>query len=261
MRRFSAVVLLWGSVSAYGWGPEGHSLVARLAASHLTPAATARVAEILGPGVTMQSIASWADQTRREREATGPWHYIDIPIDKSHREMARDCPKGDCVVAKIADFRKVLVDPAATPVARKEALMFLIHFIGDMHQPLHCSDNKDKGGNDVKLDFFGRDYNLHSVWDSGLLGRLAPEDTLFAEYSQDLTPKMIKKWTKGTVEDWAEESHRVAQKVVYGKLPKAPAGGKIAITEEYEKAADPVVRERIEKAGVRLASVLNGLLQ
>ena len=112
------------------------------------------------------------DQIRRDRAATGPWHYVDIPIDKPHLDMARDCPKGDCVIAKIEEFQKVVVDPAATPVQRKEALMFLVHFVGDMHQPLHCSDNKDKGGNDVKLDFFGRPSNLHSVWDSGLLGRI-----------------------------------------------------------------------------------------
>src|SRR4051794_6735712 len=112
MRRFLALAVLCTGVPAFGWGPEGHSLVARLAASHLTPAAAARVAEILGPGVTMQSIASWADQTRREREETSHWHYIDIPINQSQRDMARDCPKGDCVIVKIADFRKVLVDPA-----------------------------------------------------------------------------------------------------------------------------------------------------
>src|SRR3954463_14894977 len=103
MRLAFSLVLLSTS-SALAWGPEGHSLVARLAASHLTPAASARVAEILGPGTTMQSIASWADQTRRERESTAPWHYIDIPINKANRDMARDCPKGDCVIAKIADF-------------------------------------------------------------------------------------------------------------------------------------------------------------
>ena len=99
--------------------------------------------------------------------------------------------------------------------------MFLVHFVGDMHQPLHCSDNKDKGGNDVKLDFFGRTSNLHSVWDSGLLGRMGQEDALFAQFSKDLTEKRARKWGKGTVYTWAEQSHKAAQKVVYGKLPKS----------------------------------------
>jgi hypothetical protein len=175
--------------------------------------------------------------------------------------MARDCPKGDCVIAKIEDFEKVVVDPAATAVQRKEALMFLVHFVGDMHQPLHCSDNQDKGGNDVKLDFFGRNYNLHSVWDTGLLGRMGKEDELFTRFSADLTEKRAKKWGKGTVEEWAEQSHKAAQKVVYGKLPKAPAGGPVKIDAAYERLADPLIKAQIEKAAARLAALLNATLR
>ena len=261
MRRLAVTVILCGSLPAFGWGPEGHSLVARLAAAHLTPAAAERVAEILGPGASIQSIASWPDEIRRERAATGPWHYIDIPIDKAHLDMARDCPNGDCVIARIEDFKKVVADPAATAVQRKEALMFLVHLVGDMHQPLHCSDNKDKGGNDVKVDFFGRPSNLHSVWDSGLLKRMGTEDALFAQFSGDLTEKRAKKWGKGTVEEWAEQAHKAAQKVVYGKLPKAPAGGPVKVDAAYERLADPLIKAQIEKAGARLAMVLNTALR
>ena len=205
MRALVVTVAIWSSLPAFAWGPEGHSLVARLAAAHLTPQATARVAEVLGQGNTMQSIASWADQIRRERLVTGPWHYVDIPIDKPHLDMTRDCPKGDCVIAKIEEFQRTVVDPAATPVQRREALLFLIHFVGDMHQPLHCSDNKDKGGNDVKLDLFGRPTNLHSAWDGGLLARIGQEDALFAKLSKDLTDRRASKWGKGSVSSWAEQ--------------------------------------------------------
>jgi hypothetical protein len=255
------IAILCGSLPAFGWGPEGHSLVARLAAAHLTPAAAARVAEILGPNDTLASISSWPDQIRRERAATGPWHYVDIPIDQPHLDMARDCPKGECVLAKIEDFKKVVVDPAATAVQRREALMFLVHFVGDMHQPLHCSDNKDKGGNDVKLDFFGKNSNLHSAWDSGLIGRMGKEDELFTRFSSDLTRKRANKWGKGTVEEWAEQSHKIAQKVVYGKLPKAAAGGPVKLDAAYERVADPVIKSQIEKAGARLAALLNVTLR
>src|SRR4051812_9590993 len=102
MRRIAAAALFATSLPLWAWGPEGHSLVARIAEQQLTPAARARVLEILGPGKTMASVASWADEVRRARPETGPWHYIDIPIDKPHRDMARDCPKGDCVIVKIA---------------------------------------------------------------------------------------------------------------------------------------------------------------
>jgi hypothetical protein len=243
-----------------GWGPEGHSLVARIADAELTPAARARVAEILGPGVTMASISSWADQVRRQRANTGPWHYIDIPIDKPHMDLARDCPNGDCVVAQISAQRVILLDPAATPVQHKEALMFLIHFVGDMHQPLHCSDNKDKGGNDVRVVLFDRPGNLHGAWDSGLLGRMGKEEDLFPVLLKE-AEKHQKKWSKGTVADWAEQSHKAAQKIVYGKLPPEPKGTPEPLGEAYEKTADPLIRAQIEKAGDRLARVLNDTLK
>ena len=216
---------------------------------------------MLGPGIAMQSIASWPDQIRRERVATGPWHYIDIPIDMPHMDVARDCPKGDCVLAKIEEFQKTVVDPTTPAPQRREALMFLIHFVGDMHQPLHCADNKDKGGNDVKLDFFGQPSNLHSVWDSGLLGRLGQEDALFATLSKDLTDRRAKKWGKGSVSGWAEQSHKIAQVAVYGKLPKAPEGGQVTVDAAYERLADPLIQRQIEKAGARLAMVLNTTLR
>lgn len=250
-----------GSLPAYGWGPEGHSLVARLAAARLTPAATARVAEILGPGVTLASISSWPDQIRHDRAETGPWHYIDIPLDQHHLDMARDCPKGACIIAKIEDFETVVAAPASTPVQRKEALMFLVHFVGDMHQPLHCTDNKDKGGNDVKMDAFGNPSNLHSVWDSALLGRMGTEDAMFTELNRDLTPQRAGKWGRGTVEDWAEESHKAGRKTVYGKLPKAPAGQVIKVDAGYEQTADPLIKRQIERAGARLATMLNTTLK
>jgi len=238
----------------------GHSLVARIAEAQLTPQARARVTAILAPGQSLASIASWADEVRRARPESANWHFIDIPIQHHHLDMARDCPKGDCVIAKIADLRRQLTDPATPPEQQREALMFLVHFIGDMHQPLHSSDNQDRGGNTVRVVFFDRQSNLHSVWDSGLIGRLAPAHQLFTVYSQKAMRKR-KKWAKGSVEQWAEQSHWAAQKVVYGRLPKAAEGNPVRLGTPYEKVADPVIREQIEKAGVRLAAVLNATLR
>jgi len=218
------------------------------------------VAAILGPNVSLPSIASWADQVRNQRRETEHWHYVDIPIDKPHLDMARDCPKGDCVLAKIEDLRKALKDPATGAVQRREALMFVVHFVGDMHQPLHCADNKDKGGNQVQVKFGDRPMNLHSLWDSGLLRKVPMDDALFAVWSTD-SAKHARKWSKGTVYDWAEESHKAAQKMVYGKLPKVAAGTAEPIDAAYEKEADAVIRLQIEKAGARLARVLNEALQ
>src|SRR5215469_2547710 len=210
------------------WGPEGHDLVARIADAQLTPAARTQVAAILGPGVTMASVSSWADSVRRDRPDSGPWHYVDIPIDKKHLDMARDCPKGACVIHAIEDFEAQLRDPNTPPAKRKEALMFLIHFIGDMHQPLHSSDNKDKGGNDTHVVFNGRPGNLHGLWDSGLLGQIGQENDLFPSWSAE-SMKHRKKWGRGSVESWAEQAHKDAVKITYGMLPKSADGKPAAI--------------------------------
>jgi len=260
MRKKILVSVLCGTVSLFGWGGEGHALIARIAEAQLTPAVHAKVIEILGPNVSMASVASWADEIRRSRAETGPWHYIDIPIDKPHLDIARDCPKGDCVIKKIEDFEAVLHDPNTPAVQRREALLFLIHFVGDMHQPLHDSDNQDKGGNDVRVVYQGRNMNLHSLWDSGLLSSMGSEDELFPLYSKE-SAKHAKRWAKGSVEDWSEKSHKAAVKVTYGKLPKTEKGTPVTITAAYEAKADPLIREQIEKAGARLARVLNEALR
>jgi hypothetical protein len=261
MGRLLLVFLLVFAPRIDAWGVEGHRLVARLAAARLAPAAAARVAEILGPGADMQSIASWADQVRNSRKETGSWHYIDVPVTKPHVDLKRDCPAGNCVIPKIDQFERTVADARATPLQRREALMYLIHLVGDMHQPLHCSDNADKGGNDVKLAFLGRPTNLHSLWDTGLLARMGGEEALFADLDRDLTPKKTKKYAKGGVKNWAEQSHREAQRVVYGKLPKTAAGAQVDLGEPYRQAADPVVKEQLERAGARLAKVLNTSLK
>ncbi len=260
MRKPALFAILCGSIPALGWGPEGHELIARIAETQLTPAVHAKVAAILGPNVTMASVASWADEIRRSRAETGAWHYIDIPIDKLRLDLARDCPKGDCVIQKIEDFETALRNPNTPPVQRREALLFVIHFVGDMHQPLHDSDNKDKGGNDVRVVYKGRNMNLHSLWDSGLLGSMGKENDLFPVYAAQ-SARHAKKWDRGSVEDWSEQAHRVAVKVVYGKLPTTEKGTPVTITAAYEAKADPVVRQQIEKAGARLAKVLNEVLR
>ena len=256
MRLTALPILVLSAVPGFAWGLEGHALIARIAEAQLTPEARARVLEILGPGKTMESVASWADEVRRSRPESGPWHYVDIPLNAPHLDLARDCAKEGCVVVEIAELRRLVHDPATPPDKRREALMFLIHFIGDMHQPLHCVDNHDRGGNTVQVQFFGRRSNLHSVWDSGLLTRLGTEEQLYPALARE-SAAHARKYAKGAVPKWAEESHAAARKMVYGKLPKTASGTQVTIDAAYEKAADPVIRRQIELAGARLAKVLN----
>jgi hypothetical protein len=248
------------SLPVFAWGPEGHSLIARMAESQLTPAVHARVMEILGPGKTMSSVASWADEVRRSRPETGPWHYVDIPIDKPRLDMSRDCPKGACIVTAIADMERRLRNRAATADQRREALMFLIHFVGDLQQPLHCSDHNDKGGNGVPVVLVNRRTNLHGAWDSGMLGRMGTEEQLFPALAEE-SRRNRKKYAKGNVRKWAEGGHRAAQQMVYGQLPKTENGAPANLDAAYEKSADVLIRQQLELGGARLAKVLNEVLR
>jgi hypothetical protein len=252
MRVLAFLALAVYSLPGFAWGPEGHRLVARMAQEMLTPAAADRVQATLEPGETIASLASWADEVRKTRKETEPWHFIDIPIDSAGLDMKRDCPPAGCVIGKIAEFRTRWRDPALPPAARREALLFLVHFVGDMHQPLHCANDHDRGGNDVTVEFEGKRMNLHHLWDSALLDRLPPEDQLFVTLSRAITPAERAGWARGSVEDWAGESFAAARLVVYGDLP-----GSRRVGEAYEGDADPVVERQLEKAAVRLAAILN----
>ena len=126
----------------HAWGGDGHQIVCLIAEAHLTPAAKTAIHDLLGKDVNISDaeIASWADQTRRDRPETGPWHYVDIPTEAPGFDEVRDGQHGNNVVDKIGDFKAVLKDPKATSQARAEALKFLVHFVGDLHQPLHCAE-------------------------------------------------------------------------------------------------------------------------
>ncbi|HEY6273763.1 MAG TPA: S1/P1 nuclease [Terriglobales bacterium] len=243
---------------AFGWGHEGHQVVALIAGHNMTPAALERAKAILG-GASLEDVASWADDYRHDHPETGPWHYIDIPLADSKIDMARECPDGQCVIGQTEHFLTVLKDPAADPATKAKALKFVIHFVGDLHQPLHDEDNGDKGGNERHVIFDGRPDNLHWVWDTGLLEDIGrnPEE-LAAELEAKITPQDRAEWMKGSMEDWVLEGHRLAQRVAYGDLgSENPA----SITPAYERQADPVIETQLEKAGVRLAYLLNDALK
>jgi hypothetical protein len=263
MRRFAllAVAMAVNTPPGFGWGEEGHRLVVRIAETLMTPAARAQVQATLTPGESLEDLASWADQIRQSRPETYNWHFVDIPLDSAGLDMQRDCPQGNCVIAKISDFRTGWLKPAATPASRREALLFLVHFAGDLHQPLHCENNDDKGGNEVSVEFLGASTNLHALWDSGLLRAMPGEDQLFKTLSQAITPDMVSSWSSGTVEEWAGESFQIARTTVYGLLPAAGKGQPVNLGEWYEQMAEPVLEQQLEKAGVRLAAILNGTAQ
>jgi hypothetical protein len=240
------------------WGHEGHQIIALIAEHYMTDSAKAKATALLdGSGIDV--IASWADDYRRDHRETAPWHYIDCPLAEPKIDMARDCQHGDCVVAKTEEFLNTLRDPATTQAAKAEALKFVVHFVGDLHQPLHDEDNSDKGGNTRYVVFERHPDNLHWVWDTGLLEHINRDPAaLAAELESRITPQDQAEWQKGSIEDWVMEGHRLAQTIAYGDLSNDnPA----PITPEYERQAEPVIELQLEKAGVRLAHLLNDALR
>jgi nuclease S1 len=250
-----AAVCLGGVLPGLAWGPEGHRVVAVIAQMNLTPQASAQVNALLGPFNSLAAVSSWADDTRVDFPETAPWHYIDIPLDSNKIDMPSECPEENCVIAQIAKFEAVLKNPHSSEADRRTALKFVVHFVGDLHQPLHAEDNHDKGGNMVQVMFFGQPSNLHSVWDSGILHHIKPYDNQLAQLlAGRITPAERKLWEKGTLEDWALESHRLARDIAYKDLPPGPVPD---IGQAYVDATTPVVETQLEKAGIRLAYLLN----
>ena len=263
-------VLLFLSVAvdrAGAWGWEGHIIVARIAEAHLTDKAKAGIAQLLGPDKKIEdtSVASWPDNIRRDRPETGPWHYVDIPFEATSYDPSRDCKNGQCVVAQLEHFAAVLAATNATTVSKAEALRFVVHFVGDMHQPLHCIErNHDKGGNLVKTTFLSESQagNLHSAWDSLLLRQyLGARDVL--QYADELnsriTPQQTKDWAGGTFADWAWESHQQAVAHAYAGIPIQTTP--VNLTQQYVDENRQVVETQLERAGIRLANVLNKAFQ
>ena len=238
--------LLFFSSFSFGWGPEGHRTVARIAQSRLNAKAIAAVNDLLG--VSMAEVSTWADEIRGDRRETGPWHYINIPIEAARTSSADFCPKEGCVVAKIEELVNTL-KTSANRAERVEALKFLIHFVGDMHQPLHCGDKKDRGGNDTKVVYFGEGYNLHRIWDSDMLARMDKNE-------DHLVKSLRTSWwdrrglAQGGVEDWAWQSRDIARDVVYKNLTPQ-------LSEAYQKAAEPALRLQLQRGGIRLAKLIN----
>jgi hypothetical protein len=149
-------------------------------------------------------VSTWADEIRPQHPETRRWHFVSIPVhptdgESSGYDAARDCPQRECVVAKIEEFERVLGDPQASERQRLEALKYVVHFIGDVHQPLHASNNDDRGGNDVALTFLEQQTNLHAVWDSGIIGPAVNGDerAYALRLAGDITLAQSQQWSAG----------------------------------------------------------------
>ena len=277
----AALCALGVPAAACAWGVEGHQVVVTIARDYLSPQVRAKVDQMLAADPDtltahdIQSESVWADRYRGTHKETTEWHYVDIELD--HPDLKQACygypaspppasqgPGHDCIVDKITQFTQELASPA-TPVAeRLLALKFLIHFVGDIHQPLHAGDNHDKGGNCVLLNLGGmRQVNLHAYWDTTIVQTLDTDPlALAATLERNITPTDKAEWEQADPQAWAMEGFDLARTVVY--MPAARPGcddpAPVSLPAGYEDAARKVATVQLEKAGVRLAALLNRAL-
>ena len=236
------------------WYDLGHRIVADIAERRLTPGAARAVRDLLG-GQRMSDASVWADNIKQYRHDADPLHYVNIPLGATSYDSARDCPTGKCIIAAIASDRQVLADNGASPLDRAEALRFLIHFMGDLHQPLHVADDNDRGGNRRVVWLEGDSMNLHQVWDGELLYHYGMDEATYLPRLERKTDTMnLALIERGTVVDWAMEGHRIAVEHVY----KVPPDGRLGTA--YLEENKPIIDRALIAAGVRLAKVLNETL-
>lgn len=259
------------------WGNEGHAIVANIAQSFLTPEGKAGVLKylplthgLLGP------IASWADDIRNDRHWTSGLHFINSPDWTCTYIPTRDCGKDECVDGAIHNYTKRMADNALPAVQHEEAIKFLVHFVGDIHQPLHVGFASDKGGNSITGTFFGASLNLHSLWDSRMLDRRIATggfrtqanftDYLLNRLTRGNWTTMVPGWQKchtatafdACSTEWASESISLACKNSYVDADGTTHLKKgFALSDAYFNRNWPVLETQFAKAGVRLAHVIN----
>ncbi|MEQ8820672.1 MAG: S1/P1 nuclease [Sumerlaeia bacterium] len=284
--------------SLFAWGRDGHAIVGLIAEAHLTPEAKAAVAELLEPGESLATVASWADEVRPDRDHTRPWHYANWTLTSPTPtyDLLTEQPEGNVVWAVQANAERAF-NPAEPKLNRQEALKFAVHFVGDMHQPLHLGMEADRGANSVYVSWEGESSNLHRTWDSSVIRQTQRGPTEYSELLMDrITTETIQNAQAGGLIDWAIESRRLAVRHAYGNLPenvvreldgKFPgeftgvAGAfyepgeadmvetfyinrgeiKTAIQPEvskvYAERALPVIERQLLHGGLRLAKILN----
>lgn len=238
---------------ALSWGQTGHRVTGAIAETHLSGHARARIRQILGEE-SLAEASTWADDMRSDpdpfwRRTANPYHYVTVPPGEAYGHHHAP-EEGDAVTA-LEGFAAILRDPAATREARQRALRFIVHIVGDLHQPLHAGRGDDRGGNDVRVTFFGDATNLHAVWDSGLIdGRQLSYGEYAAWLMRRTAPDDVIAWWSADPAVWIGESTALRDALY-------PDGD--ALGYDYVYRHRPTAELRLQQAGVRIAAYLNRL--
>jgi len=245
---------------ALAWGKNGHRVIAAIADSQLSGLARANIRLLLDHGESLDEAANWPDEMRSDpapfwQKTSVPWHWVTLNgIYYDHAP-----PEGDALEA-IEHFSKVLRDPSASRADKQLALRFIVHLVGDFHQPLHVGKCCDKGGNDVKVKWFGKPTNLHVVWDSLLLEEEKLSFTeLAAKLERHITDADVIAWWDINPRDWISESGQIRDSVYPAPGKKGRKGKEPELSYDYVHRFTPLMERRLQMGGVRLAAYLNAI--
>lgn len=246
-----AVIFLAISLGdAHGWGPQGHRVIGYVAELNLASETKNIIVQEFNIN-HLADVANWADKIRQKNEEEKPWHYTNIKEGEWTYEAARDCSNGNCVTEKIKEFAAVLKNIENPLNKRKDALKYLVHFVGDVHQPLHLGNQKDRGGGKIRLFYSGKNVNLHYLWDGGLIDW---EKESLLEYATRLNMRLLdsekSEWLSSNINGWANESRYLALKYAYSIE-------KMDLSKQYLSRSREILDQRMIQAGVRLAGLLN----
>jgi peptidoglycan/xylan/chitin deacetylase (PgdA/CDA1 family) len=239
----------------HGWGPEGHLIIARIAESHLTPRTNAAVADLLDQR-SLCDVATWADRVRKQPEYlwSDSLHGATIAGNGTTFDLKRDCPKG-CVVSAVFMFTETLEKKDASRKERTDALKFLVHFVSDLHEPVHVTSARRNREARSNLTFFGQPAKFHGIWDGLMIQHTGkPWESYAEELGKQIKPDQFAKWSAVTDPvAWANESHDAIERYAYD----LPADGKVG--QAYCDRCLPVLNARLSMGGVHLATRLNAI--
>ena len=233
-------------------GQNGHRATGEIATQHLTKRAKRKIDKLL-KGQSLAFVSTFADEIKSDRKYRefSAWHYVNMGIDESY-EAAEKNPKGDLVTA-IAKCVSVLKDPKSKEEDKVFYLKMLVHFVGDLHQPMHIGQKEDRGGNRIKVEWFGKGTNLHSVWDTKMIEAWNMSYIELANNAKDLSKAQLKAIEKGSVEDWVNEVHEIT-KELYSSVKE---GENLRYRYSYDHFG--TVRNQLQRGGIRLAKILNDI--
>nr|AOE09916.1 S1/P1 Nuclease [uncultured bacterium]CCG00854.1 S1/P1 Nuclease [uncultured Flavobacteriia bacterium] len=234
------------------WGQNGHRATGKIAENHLNKKAKKRIDKLL-KGQSLAFVSTYADEIKSDSAYRKyySWHYVNMDLEESYADATKN-PKGD-IVTGINKCIKVLKDNNSSEEDKSFHLKMLVHFVGDLHQPMHIGQKEDKGGNAIQVEWFGKETNLHAVWDTKMIENWNMSYLELADNAKDVSKKQIAAIEAGTLIEWVDETHELTKKI----YKSAEVGENLRYRYSYDYFG--IVRDQLQIGGIRLAKILNDI--